>query len=63
MKFKKQKIVPNIKRIPFIQKKGDKEVVIQPTMSQPAQRLDDTIDEVEDRGGLFTDEEKGEKDE
>ena len=53
--------MPNIKRIPFIQKRGDKEVVIQPTKSRPAQGLDDTIDEVEDRGGLFTDEEKGDK--
>tara|TARA_R110002074_G_scaffold239991_3_gene411659 strand:+ start:1135 stop:1302 length:168 start_codon:yes stop_codon:yes gene_type:complete len=55
--------VPNIKRIPFIQRRGDKEVVIQPTKSQPAQGLSDTIDEVEDRGGLFTDEEKGDEDE
>ena len=55
--------MPNIKRIPFTQKKGDTETVIQPTKSQPAQSLDDTIDEVEDRGGLFTDEEKGDKDE
>lgn len=55
--------MPNIKRIPFIQRRGDKEVIIQPTQSQPAQGLSDTIDEVEDRGGLFTDEEKGDKNE
>ena len=55
--------MPNIKRIPFTQKKGDKETMIQPTKSQPAQGLSDTIDEVEDRGGLFTDEQEGEEDE
>jgi hypothetical protein len=55
--------MPNIKRIPFTKKQGDKEVVIQPTKSVPAQGLDDTIDEIEDRGGLFDDDEEGENDE
>ena len=55
--------MPNIKRIPFTQKRGDIETVIESTKSRPAQGLDDTIDEVEDRGGLFTDEDKGEEDE
>ena len=63
MKSKKQKIMPNIKRIPFTKKQGDKEVVIQPTKSVPAQGLDDTIDEIEDRGGLFDNNEEGENDE
>ena len=55
--------MPNIKRIPFTQRKGDKEVVIQPTKSRPAQGLDDTIDEVEDRGGLFDNVDEGEDNE
>jgi len=56
--------MPNIRRIPFTQRKGNEEIVIQPTKSRPAQSLGDSIDEVEDRGGLFTDkEEEGEKDE
>ena len=63
MKFKTQRTMPNIKRIPFTQRKGDKEVVIQPTKSIPAQGLDDTIDEVEDRGGLFDNVDEGEDNE
>lgn len=55
--------MPNIRRIPFTQRKGNEEIVIQPTRSRPAQALDDSIDEVEDRGGLFTDEEGENKDE
>ena len=51
--------MPNIRRIPFTQRRGDKEVVIQPTKSVPAQGLDDTIDEIEDRGGLFNNDEEG----
>ena len=54
--------MPNIRRIPFTERRGNKEIVIQPTKSRPAQSLDDTIDEVEDRGGLFTDKE-GDEDE
>jgi hypothetical protein len=44
--------MPNITRIPFIEKKGDKETVIQPTQSRPAGNLSDKVDEVQDWGGL-----------
>lgn len=56
--------MPNIKRIPFIRRKGDKEELIQPTRSKPAQGLDESIDEVEDWGSLTdSDKEEGEDDE
>ena len=55
--------MPNIKRIPFTRKKGDKEELIKPTKSRPAQGLGDTIDEVEDWGGLTDPEDEGEKNE
>jgi hypothetical protein len=45
--------MPNIKRIPFTEKRGNKETVIQPTKSMPAGTLSEPADEIEDWGGLL----------
>ncbi len=45
--------MPNIKRIPFTEKRGNKETVIQPTKSRPAGSLAEPVDEIEDWGGLL----------
>jgi hypothetical protein len=44
--------MPNIKRIPFTEKRGNKEIVVQPTNSKPAGTLAEPVDEIEDWGGL-----------
>tara|TARA_Y100000592_G_C5338360_1_gene252978 strand:+ start:545 stop:709 length:165 start_codon:yes stop_codon:yes gene_type:complete len=49
--------MPNIKKIPFTQRKGDEEIVVQPTKSKPAGSITEQADEIEDWGGLHDPEE------